>query len=724
MDTRSAEFTTHESAIPHDAFIPNDPLTTCLIQLTRYYHRPFSAQTLTSGLPLQGNRLSAVLFARAAARAGLNARLQRRTLSDLPELALPVVILLKEGSACVAIEREGTRWKILEAESFGGEQWVEAERLDALYCGFVIFVKPSFQFDTRTQKKHIPRAEHWFWSSLRLCYPLYSHVLLAAGLINLFALILPLFTMNVYDRVVPNQIYDTLWVLAIGVTLLLVFDFIIKVLRAYYIDLAGKRIDVMLSAQIFEHVLSLKTTSRPSSLGAMVSHFQEFEGFRDFITSATITVIVDIPFVILFLLVIFWLGGWLVLIPIVCIPMIVGLSLLLQRPLGDIIQQSFRVAAQKQASLIETLAGIESIKSCNAESMAQTRWEKTIGEFGHLAVRSRGFSSLIMIQASFIQQIATVAMVIAGVYLIGAHELTVGGLIACNLLLGRALSPFAQVASLISRYHQARAGLNGMEQVMQLDIERPTGQDFVHRPNFRGDIEFRNVSFSYPGEDVLALDNVSFHISAGERIGIIGRIGSGKSTIEKMILGFHEPTRGAVWVDGVDVRQIDPAQLRHNIAYVPENVFLFHGSVRDNIVLAAPYIDDAMMLDAANIAGVTEFVSRHPKGFDMPVGERGIGLSGGQRQTIGIARALLLNPAIYVFDEVSSALDNRSEEQFKQRFAHRLDQNHTLLLITHRMSMLSLVDRLMVLDSGRLIADGPKADVLAMLAGGKLHAEK
>ncbi|MGL6041097.1 MAG: type I secretion system permease/ATPase [Deefgea sp.] len=722
MNTHSPELPRHESAMPHEAFVPNDPLTTCLIQLTRYYHRPFSAQTLTSGLPLTGNRLSAVLFSRAAARAGLNARLQRRQLDDIPELALPIVILLKDGGACVAVERHGSRWKILEAESAGGEQEIETERLESLYCGFVIFVKPSFQFDARTHKEHIPKVQHWFWSSLQLCYPMYGHVLLAAGLINLFALALPLFTMNVYDRVVPNQIYDTLWVLAIGVTLLLVFDFVIKALRAYYIDLAGKRIDVMLSAQIFEHVLGLKVAARPASVGTMVSHFQEFEGFRDFITSATITVIVDIPFVILFLAVIYWIGGWLVLVPIVCIPLIVIFSLILQRPLGEIIQQSFRVSAQKQASLIETLGGIDTLKASTAESSAQRRWEKIIGEFGALAVRSRSLSSMIVIQAGFLQQLATVAMVIGGVYLIGLHELSVGGLIACNLLLGRTLTPFSQIASLISRYHQARAGLQGMEQVMALPIERPSGQDFVHRNHFRGEVEFRNVSFSYPGEDVLALDNISFHIKPGERVGIIGRIGSGKSTLEKLILGFQEPSSGAVWVDGVDLRQIDPAQVRHNIGYVPEDVFLFFGSVKDNIVLSAPYVDDAVMLEAAEIAGVSEFVNRHPKGFDMPVGERGAGLSGGQKQTIAIARALLLNPPIYVFDEVSSALDNRSEEQFKQRFSSRLNQNHTLLLITHRMSMLTLVDRLMVLDGGRLIADGPKADVLNMLAGGKLHA--
>lgn len=710
--------------MPHVAFIPDDPLTTCLIQLTRYFHRPYSVQTLTSGLPLNGNRLDAMLFPRAAARAGLNAKLQRRQLDDIPDLSMPVVLLLKEGGACVALQRQHDTWEILEANSGGGQQQISHQELEQRFCGFVFFVKPSFKFDGRTQEQYIPRAEHWFWGSIQLCYPMYAHVLLAACLINLFALAVPLFTMNVYDRVVPNQIYDTLWVLSIGVILLLGFDALIKALRAYYIDLAGKRIDVMLSAQIFEHVLGLKVAARPQSVGTMVSHFQEFEGFREFITSATVTVIVDIPFVALFLLVIFWLGGWLVLIPIVCIPLIVIISLIIQRPLGELIQQSFRVAAQKQSGLIETLSGIDTLKACTAEGHSQRRWEKIIGEFGRLAVRTRGLSALIVIQAGLIQQLATVAIVIAGVYLIGLRELTVGGLIACNLLLGRTLGPFAQVASLISRYHQARAGLQGMEQVMSLPVEREKGQDFVQRPDFKGEIEFRGVSFTYPGQDTLALDNVSFRIAPGERVGIIGRIGSGKSTIEKLILGFQSPNSGAIWIDGVDVRQIDPAQLRHHMGYVPEDVFLFYGSVRDNLVLAAPYIDDTAMLDAAEIAGVTDFVNRHPKGFDMMIGERGVGLSGGQKQTLGIARALLLNPPIYVFDEVSSALDNRSEELFKQRFSRRLNDQHTLLLITHRMSMLSLVDRLLVLDNGRLIADGPKEEVMNLLAGGKLHAAK
>ncbi|QLG89637.1 type I secretion system permease/ATPase [Chitinibacter bivalviorum] len=712
----------HETAIPLDAFVPDDPLTICLIQLTRYYQRPYTAQTLTTGLPLVGNQLSAALFSRAAARAGLNARLKRRSLDDLPELAFPVVLLLKDGQACVVVKKDNETWTILDTHAMGGEVELEQRKLAEMFTGFVIFVKPSFEFDPHYSRASIPRLQHWLWSSLKLCYPLYGHVLLGAFLINLFALALPLFSMNVYDRVVPNQTYETLWVLALGVGLLLVFDMVIKVLRAYYIDLAGKRIDIMLSAQIFEHVLGIKVPARAATVGSMVSHFQDFEGFRDFITSATMTVIVDIPFVILFLLVIYWLGGWLVLIPLTCIPIMVLMSLLLQRPLGELIRKSFQVSSLKQASLIESLSGIDTIKACAAESVAQHRWERIIGEFGHLSIKTRSLSSMIVTQAGFVQQFATIALVVAGVYLIGLHELTLGGLIACSLLLGRTLAPFAQVASLISRYHHAKAGLMGMQTLMEQPVERPAGHDFVNRANFRGEIEFRNVNFSYPGQDVLALDNVSFRIAPGERVAIIGRIGSGKSTLEKLILGFHAPNSGAVWVDGVDIRQIDPAQLRHNIGYVPEDVFLFDGSVKENIVLPAPYVDDAMMLDAAEIAGANEFVYRHPKGFDMRVGERGAALSGGQKQTIGIARALLLNPAIYLFDEVTSALDNRSEEQFKQRFARRLTNQHTLILITHRMSMLTLVDRVMVMDGGRMIADGPKEEVLALLSGGKLRA--
>jgi ATP-binding cassette subfamily C protein LapB len=710
--------------LPKEALLPDDPLANCLVLLTRLQHRPFSLQSLTAGLPLESSRLTPALFVRAAARADISARVVKRPLDKISNITLPAVLLLKDGQACLLIEKLGKKHaKIIMPEADAGEEKISVEQLTELYTGFAIFVKPSFRFDKRSDMSFIPKFKHWFWDTIKMSWPIYSEVLLASLMINIFALVMPLFVMNVYNRVVPNNTFQTLWVLAIGIGIVYVFDFIMRGLRGYFIDIAGKKVDVILSAAIFEKVMAIRMEARPASVGSFASNLQEFESFREFITSATITTVVDLPFVILFLVLIWWLGGVAVIPPLLAVPLILIISLLLQRPLAAVINETFRTSSQRQAILIESLTGLETIKAIGAEGPMQQRWEQIIGYLGKLSLKARLLSAANVNAATFVQQIASVAVVVVGVYLISDHLMTVGALVACTMLTGRALSPLSQVAGLITRYHHARAALDGINRMMALPVEREPGKNFVRRPSFRGAVEFKDVSFSYPAQPVAALQNISFRIEAGERVGIIGRIGSGKTTIEKLILGLYQATSGSVWVDGVDLQQIDPADLRKNIAYVSQDPMLFYGTLRDNIAFGAPYVDDQAMLHAAEIAGVTEFANRHPLGFDMPVGERGEGLSGGQRQTVAIARALLLDPPLLLLDEPSNSLDNRSEENLKTKLAERLE-GKTLILVTHRASMLSLVNRLMVVDGGRIVADGPKEQVLEALSGGKLHVAR
>lgn len=710
--------------LPKDTMLPDDPLTGCLVILTRLFHHPFSAQTLTAGLPLENSRLTPELFPRAAARAGLTSRVVKRPLKKVSPLTLPAILLLSGNRACVVTAQDGNgNWTAIQPESGAGETTLATEALEKEHTGYVIFSRPAFKFDARAQDDIIPRPHHWFWGVLQHAWPLYSEVLIASFLLNLFALVTPLFVMNVYDRVVPNQAFETLWVLSIGVLVVTLFDFVMKGLRGYFLDVAGKQVDTVLSAAIFEKVLGLKAAARPSSVGGLANTLHEFDMFRDFITSATITTLIDLPFVLLFLVIILWVGGWLVIVPLLAIPLIIGASLLLQRPLEKHLRQSMSVASQKQAVLIETLTGIDTIKMMGAEGPTQRKWENIVGESGRLGITSKLMSSTIVNLAMLIQQLAYVAVVIVGVYMIADHTLTVGGLIACTIFTSRILAPFAQIAGLVTRYFQTLQALRGIDRIMNLPVERPPRKNFIQRFTFLGNIEFRGVTFSYPGQEIPALNNVSFKINQGERVGIIGRIGSGKTTIEKLLLGLYQPTEGSVWIDGIDLQQIDPADLRRNVGHVPQDLTLFFGNVKDNIVLGAPYVDDAAMLRAAEISGVSEFVQRHPKGFDMPIGERGEGLSGGQRQSIAIARALLLDPPILILDEPSNSLDNRSEETFKSRLASHI-QNHTLIIVTHRASLLTLVNRLIVLDNGRIIADGPKEQVLEALSGGRLNATK
>ena len=717
-----------------------DPLLECLVLLTKTLHRPFSAESLSAGLPLVNHQLTPELFIRAAARAGLTAKVVKRPLAKISSLVLPAVLLLNDGQACVLTEFKdaddvqgstnvaGGRTPeataaIIQPESGAGVKEIALADLNKVYSGYAIFAQPVFRFDARTEQSATPSPHHWFWGTLLKSWSIYGEVLVASLLINIFALASPLFIMNVYDRVVPNRAVETLWVLAIGVTIAFTFDIIMRTLRGYFIDIAGKRSDVILSARIFEQVLGIQMAARPASVGAFANNLHEFESFRDFFTSATLTTLIDLPFALLFIAVIALLGGPLAWIPIAAIPLVIGVGMLLQAPLNDTVKQTYQHLGQKHATLIETLTGLETLKSAGAESPMQRRWEQTVGVLATLGLKTRFLSALGVNFSTFVQQMATIAVVVYGVYLIAAGTLTMGALIACTLLAGRALAPLSQVAGLLARYHQSVATLRTLNKIMDLPVERPAGKAFLHRPTLQGGIEFKDVSFSYPNQQVGALNGVSFKVAPGERVAIIGRIGSGKSTIEKLILGLYPPGSGAILMDGTDIRQMDPAVLRRNVGYVPQDIVLFYGSVKDNIVLGAPYADDGAVLRAAEIAGVTEFIARHPQGFDMQTGERGENLSGGQRQTIAIARALLLEPPILLLDEPSNAMDNSTEERFKQKLAALLE-GRTLLLVTHRASLLTLVNRVIVVDGGRVVADGPKEQVLHALSEGKLQASK
>lgn len=703
----------------HANHAPDDPLLGCLILLTQLRHQPHTADSLLAGLPVQPGGLTPDLFIRAAARVNLSARLVKKPLNKISQLVLPVVLLLKNGQACVLVERVDDQVKVLFPESGDGEQQLPVSKLSAEYTGLALFVQQTHRFDARTDGLTQEPGKHWFWGTIARSWTLYTDVLVAAFLINLFALASPLFIMNVYDRVVPNEAMETLWVLASGVAIVYVFDFILRMMRGYFIDVASKKSDILISSQIFSKVMGLRSEARPASVGAFANNLHEFEGFRDFFTSATLTAIIDLPFVVLFLLVIWFIGGPLALVPALTIPIVLLYGLMIQNPLRLAVNHTFQKSAQKNATLIESLSGIETVKTMRAESLLQRRWEDAVGYVAKWGIKSRFLSQSATHVAVFMQQLATVVLVIYGVYLIADGDLTTGALIACVILTGRALAPMAQIAALLTRYHHSATAYQSLSKIMQLPEERPAGKKFLHRPAFEGGIEFKDVSFRYPNQSVNALSHVSFRIQPGERVAIIGRMGSGKTTLEKLILGLYEPTDGAVLVDNIDIRQLDPADVRRNIGYTPQDGTLFYGTVKDNIVLSAPYADDAAILRATALSGVDEFTQQHPQGLDMPVGEQGVGLSGGQRQTVAIARSLLLDPPILLMDEPSNSLDNSTEDRLKKRLSPYLDKK-TLILITHRASLLEWVSRVIVMDGGKIIADGPKAQVLDALKQGRL----
>ncbi len=694
----------------------NDPLLSCLYMLTKLHNRTMSKDALAAGLPLQNNRLSPQIFVRAAARAGIYAKITKRSIDKISNMILPAVLLCAEDSACVLhkINSDNTV-DVSFSETEGGVTTIPFFELKKNYSGIAIFAQPVYNFDSRAKEFNRTKPRSWFWGTLLKYKNIYARVFIAALLVNIFALATPLFIMLVYDRVVPNEAVETLWVLASGVAIIFGFDFLMRIIRAYLIDTAGKKADVILASNIFQHALNIKMSSRPASAGAFANNLKDFEVLREFFTSATLTTIVDIPFIFLFLWIIAIIGGYAVLIPLFAIPIVIISAIIISIPMKRAVEESVFGATQKHAVLVESITGLETIKGMSAEGTMQRRWESGVGITAKASQTSRFYSNLALSITTITTQLVTILVVIAGVYMIKEGMLSVGGLIACTILSGRAIAPLAQVTNVLTRFQQSRMALQGLNTVMSLPVDRPDNKQFLHREKFEGDIKFEEVDFHYPDQQTYALHQVSFHVKPGEHVGIVGSIGSGKSTMQKLIMNFYTPEEGRVSLDGIDVAQLDPADLRRSIGYVPQETALFYGTVRDNIAMKKPWIDDEQILAAAKLSGVDQFVSRDPSGYDMHVGERGENLSGGQRQAISIARALVGNPPIFLMDEPTSSMDSRADRYMLNSLKPFL-QDKTLVLVTHKVMMLDLVERLIVIEHGRVVADGPKDTILAALA--------
>jgi ATP-binding cassette, subfamily C, bacterial LapB len=610
--------------------------------------------------------------------------------------------------------------KVLFSEAGQGVAEIEIERLAAMYTGHCIFVRPRFRFDSRAPEVRDVVNRHWFWGAMWDNLPLYRDVLAAAFLINVFAIVIPFFTLSVYDRVVPNNAFETLWTLAAGVVIVIIADFGLRMVRGYVLDAAGKRVDVDLSALIMERVLGMQMVNRPASAGSFAANLRAFESVRDFITSTTVTAFIDLPFAIIFLVLILWLG-W----PM-AIPLLIGMAglviyaLMLQPKMQELTETTYRATATRNSTLIESLVGLETIKAQCAEGIMQRKWEHSVAYLARVGAELRYLSSSVVNGSASVQQLVTVSMVVVGVYLISERLLSMGALIACVMLSSRALAPFSQIAGLLTQYQNAAMALSALDKVVAQPVERPDNATFVRRERIQGEIEFNRVTFSYPGQDAVeVLREISFRIKPGEHVGIIGKVGSGKSTINRLVLGLYQPSGGSIKIDGVDIRQLDPAEVRKSIGYVPQDVTLFYGTLRENITVGMPYVEDHGILQAAEMAGLQDMIGNHPKGFDMQIGERGESLSGGQRQSVAIARALVHEPTMLLLDEPSSAMDHSTEDALKKRLAN-YSKDRTMLLVTHRNSLLDLVDRLIVIDRGTIVADGPKQQVIEALSSGKV----
>jgi ATP-binding cassette subfamily C protein LapB len=702
-----------------------DSLLQCLLGLSRYHGIASTAEALCGGLPLEGGQLNPGLFERAASRIGLVSRVVHKRADQLEPALLPAVIIQQDQRACLLMgwDETGKNAQVIYPELNEAAVTVSKEQFLARDTGTAIVCRPRFRFDQRAPRAGKSSRGHWFWDAIWANAPIYRDVLLAAFFINVFALSLPMFTMNVYDRVVPNHAVETLWMLAAGVVLILLADVSLRTMRGYFLDLASRRVDIKLSAQIMEQVLGIRLEHRPASVGSYAVNLRSFETVRDFITSASVATLIDIPFALIFMAVIAWIA-WPVLIPLtIGLLIVLGYAWAIEGKLKELSETTYRAGALRNATLIESLVGLDTIKAMGAESRMQRKWEETTSFLAHVGVQLRLLSNSAINVTQWGTQMVSIFVIVTGVYLITAGDLSMGGLIACTMLSGRIMAPFGQVAGLVTHYHNAAIALKSLDEVMAKPVERPEGAQFLSREMFRGDIEFKNVSFAYPGSEMESLSNVSFRIKPGEHVAILGRVGSGKSTLQKLAMGLYLPTEGAIMVDGIDLRQLDPSEMRSRVGYVPQDVTLFYGSLRDNLTLAQPQVSDAALVQAAEFANLSEYINRHPKGFDMLVGERGDTLSGGQRKAVALARAVIHEPPILLMDEPTGSMDHSTELAVKNNLASFI-KGKTMLVVTHRNSLLELVDRIIVIDNGRLVADGPKETVVQALQQGKIGKAK
>jgi len=690
-----------------------DSLLESLYLISLFYQRHTSKESLISSLPIHNNSMTVQDFVISSKRIGLISKVVQRELTGISKLAFPVVLILEKNRACILlnIDYEKNIAGVIIPGLSEGEIKMSLDDLNKEFTNQVIIIKPTYKFENKISNEIvIPQPKKWFWGALRSNIGLYRKVLVAAIFINLFVLAMPLFMKNVFDRVLPNNALETLLAMTFGIVFILFFDLVFSLLRAYYLGKAGKKADLIMSNKIFDQLLNIRLSEKPSSTGQFVSRLQSFQSVRDFFTSATIATLVDIPFTLLFIAIIFYFGGPLGWISVATVVLVLILSWSMKGKIKDVVEKSTKEEQLKQTTLNESVAGLEIIKSIRAQNRMKKHWDESLNQTLYYGEKSQMLSQFTTLSTAFISKLSNIAIIVLGVYLSLEGEMSMGGIIAAMMLNGRVIAPISQIVGMVIRYDQTIISMNNIEEIMNMEVEKGD-KSYISRPNLNGDIEFKDTTFSYKGQNFETLKNINLTIKQGEKVAILGKIGSGKSTLGKLILNLYTPTSGSVLIDQTDIRQIDPVDLRRSIGCVPQEPFLFMGTIKENITIGEQYVTDEEVIDASKAAGVHEFLGRHEAGYDLLVGERGEGLSGGERQSVTLARALITKPNIMLFDEPTNSMDKQTENAFLKRMKNIIN-DQTVIIITHKMSVLSLVDRVIVLDNGKVIADGPKETVL------------
>jgi ATP-binding cassette subfamily C protein LapB len=693
-----------------------DPVLDCLAFLARQADRPSSPVLLRAGLALSDTgTLPFHQIEPALDQVGMRGEPMVRRLRGWPLQKLPAILELEDDRAAVLLETKGADG-LLYAPGIAEPSWVNLREIEPAYTGRAVFVEAD---PTRERESERPwdeaRRKHWFWSEAWKVRRQFWPVMLAALVVNLLALAMPLFTMNVYDRVIPNKAIPTLWVLALGVMLALAFDFTLRLARSRLVDEIGRKLDEKLSQKLFEKVMNLPMAARSGSTGALAKRVSEYELVRDFFASTTVVLLVDISFLLLFLVLIIVLGGWLVLVPIAGIALMIGAGLSLRRAMARAALDAQADSSLQHSVLVESIGGIETLKAARAEGQMLGRWKRYSTMSAATSEEQRRLTAVAVNLASLSQQLISIGLLIGGFYQFNEGKMSMGAIIAIVMLAGRAMAPVGQFAFIITRARQALTTMDSLQRLMDEGDERQSASRSIVPEIRAGTIELSHVNFRYPSAARDNLADLNIKIEPGERIGIIGRVASGKSTLGRLLCGLYAPTDGVMTIDGLDSRQFHPHQVRESFRYVGQDAELFSGSVRDNLMLGAAKADDAQLIDAVVRSGADIFLSRDAAGFDLPVGERGSRLSGGQKSLLVLARALVTPAKLLYLDEPTGAMDTQTENYFIEHLKTALTPEQTLIVSTHRHQMLSIVDRLIVIDGGRILADGPRDQILGNL---------
>ncbi|OEZ82582.1 toxin RTX-I translocation ATP-binding protein [Janthinobacterium sp. HH106] len=686
-----------------------DAIADAIVFLARFFGVAVQAERLRASVAAQAAPATADFLEQALAQASLTGTVLPVDKPRRPT-EMPALLLNGEGQALVILAIADGKYEC-HVPGIEGSAWFDAAALAReVPDGRWVAVRPVMFFDQRSLLYSMPVAGRWFWDVFNRNRWVFRWALLGTLVLNVIGALVPFYAMAVYDRVIPNNATSSLWVLTIAVVVLTGFELALRLLRGELVETASRRMDVALSSNIFAQCLRLRAASRPASGGTLANTVRDFESVREFFASTTLTTLGDLPFLLLFLLVIALVGGWLVLVPLAVIPILLLVAFASRAALARHVAASMQESAQRTAHLFETMNGLDTIKALGAEAWSRRKWESLTVAIAANSVETREIVSRVNYINTAVLALSGVAVVATGALLMGEHLLTLGQIIAVSMLTGRALAPVSQIAGLIIRWEQTKLSYHALNKIMEAPTDDDTAS--LQAPPLSGRIEFRDVGFAYPNSPPL-LDKLNLHIRPGERVGVIGKLGSGKSTLLRLLLNQYGPQSGSVLFDDLASTQLDPLSLRRQIGYVPQDVTLFHGTLRENIELGRSQADDASLLDAIRLACLDDIITQLPNGVATEVGERGERLSGGQRQAVAMARALLVKPPMLLLDEPSSMFDPATEQRLIGRL--RTLKETTIVLVTHRMAMLALVDRLIVFDKGRIVADGPRDDVMRVL---------